>query len=174
MLNFLSDKRVLFGSLALTLIMFSIVMFWVNPAIDGGNGVSIIRLQLAFDKEAGQRILNSWTVSGLSHFNQWIFTDYLYAFAYATFFASLLSWLVLKKGVEGVGVYRFSVYLAFIAGLLDWTENTIELLFINHPAMVSNSLFFTHSIVSVAKWSAIPIAITYIVVLLRKDDVVGK
>lgn len=171
MLNFLSEKRVLVGSLALMIIMSSIVMLYVDPAIGGGAGISVIQLQLSFDKSVGQQIVNSWGLAGVANFNKLIVADYIYAFSYALFFASLLSWLILKKGVEKIGAFKFAVYFSFFAGFLDWVENTIELLFVNYPDAVSQGLFFVHSIVSTVKWSAIPIAIIYVVLLLNKEDV---
>jgi len=170
MLHALSRKMVLIGPLALMTVMFFIVMFLVDPAIDGGNGASVIKLQLSFDKDAGREIVNTWGKSGIETFNQWIFTDYIYAISYSVFFASLLSFLILKKGKENFLVYRIGVYLAFVAGLFDWVENTTELFFVNDPSDVSNALFFLHSIVASAKWAAVPIALAYIVVLLTKKN----
>jgi hypothetical protein len=170
MLHALNSKTVLIGSLILMSIMFVIVMFFVNPSIDGSNGISVIKLQLSFDKEAGIEIINSWGQSGIEQFKQWIFTDYIYAFAYSVFFASLLSFLILKKGKEIFLVYKSVVYIAFLAGIFDWVENTIELFFVNNPSDLSNTVFFLHSIVSIMKWAAIPIAVAYIVVLLTKKN----
>lgn len=170
MINALSNKIVLFGSLIAMCIMFVIVMFCINPAIDGLNGIGVIKLQLSFDKEVGLEIINSWGASGIEHFSQWIFTDYLYALTYAVFFASLLSSLILKKGMSSRLSYTWVVYLAFVAGLLDWTENTMELFFINNPSEFSNILFFLHSIVASVKWAAVPIAVVYVIVLLSKQN----
>jgi len=170
MLHALNRKVVLIGSLVFMSIMFVIVMFFVNPSVDGGNGAGVIKLQLSFEKESGIKIINSWGQSGIENFNQWIFTDYIYALAYSVFFASLLSFLILKKGKETYLAYKSVVYLAFIAGFFDWVENTIELLLVNNPSEVSNTLFFLHSIVASLKWAAIPIAVAYILVLLTKKN----
>lgn len=170
MLHALNKKTVLIGSLALMSIMFVIVMFVVNPSIDGRNGAGVIKLQLSFERESGIKIVNSWGKAGIKNFNQWIVTDYIYALAYSVFFASLLSFLILKKGKGKNFAYKSIVYLAFIAGLLDWIENTIELLFVNNPSQVSNTLFFLHSIVALVKWAAFPIVVACIVVLLTKRD----
>jgi len=170
MLLALNKKSVLIGSLISMSIMFAIVMFYANPLIDGGNGSGMLKLQLAYDKEAGIEIINSWGASGIDHFNQWIFTDYIYAVSYAVFFASVLSILIVKKGKEEYLVYRFGVYLAFVAGLLDWIENTMELFFVNNSSGFSSALFFLHSIIATVKWAALPIAVAYIVVLLAKAN----
>lgn len=170
MIQALNKKSVLIGSLISMAIMFAIVMFYANPLIDGGNGSSLLKLQLSFNKEAGLEIINSWGVSGIDRFNRWIFTDYIYAFSFAVFFASLFSILIMKKGKEEVPVYRFAVYLAFAAGLLDWIENTIELFFVNNSSGFPGILFFLHSIVAMVKWAALPIAVIYIAVLLTKKN----
>ena len=52
MLGILSKKSVIIISSIMILIMFILVMFIVNPSIDGKNGMGVIALQIAFDKEA--------------------------------------------------------------------------------------------------------------------------
>ena len=170
MLHALNKKSVLIGSLISMTMMFAIVIFYANPHIDGGNGSGLIKLQLAYDKNAGIDIINSWGAAGIDHFNQWIFTDYLYAVSFSVFFASLLSILIVKKGKEEYLAYRTVVYLAFVAGLLDWIENTMELFFVNNSSEFSGVLFFLHSIVATVKWATLPIAVVYIVVLLAKEN----
>lgn len=173
MLQALNKKSVLIGSLISMSITFAIVMFYANPLIDGGDGSGLLKLQLAFNKEAGITIINSWGIAGIDRFNHWIFTDYFYAASYAIFFASLLSILIVKKGKEALLVYRFAVYIAFTSGLLDCIENTMELFFVNNPLAFSNTTFFLHSVVATAKWGALPIALTYIAVLLTKANKPG-
>lgn len=170
MLLILNKKSVLTGALIAMSVMFAVVMFYANPLIDGGNGSSLLKLQLAFDKQSGIAILDSWGPSGAARFNQWIFTDYLYAVSYAVFFASLLSILVVKKGKQNINGYRFAVYLGLIAGLLDWTENTLEIIFVNHAAAFPQALFFLHSMLAAAKWMALPIVLIYIATLLTKNN----
>jgi len=166
MIHTLSNRTVLFTSLFLMILMFVIITVYVNPFIDGGNGSSVIKLQLAFKKEAAIDIVNSWGKFGIANFERWIFTDYLFAISYAFFFASLLSFLILKKGKEKLFAYRAVVYLAFIAGFFDFTENTIELFFLSNPADFSVPIFFIHSVIASIKWAAVPIAFIYILVLL--------
>jgi len=170
MLNILSKKSVIIISTVMPLIMFTVVMFIVNPSIDGKNGMSVIALQLAFDKEIGIEIINNWTQLGIENFNQFIFTDYIYALSYAIFFASILSVLILKKSKQNIVKYKLIIYLPFIAGLFDWIENTLELLFIKNPIEFSKTLFFIHSIIASLKWIALPIIITFIIKLILKDN----
>jgi hypothetical protein len=170
MLQKLGKTTVLISSLVLMSIMFVVVMFFVNPSIDGGTGSGVLDLQLSFKKNAGIEIINSWGTSGVDHFNLWIFTDYIYAFSYSLFFASLISFLALKKGKGTFLTSIFFVSLAFFSGVLDFIENTMELSFINNPYVFSNTLFFLHSVVALFKWTAVTIVVAYIVVLFTKKN----
>lgn len=171
MLNILSNKKILIISTIVTLIMFIVVMFIVNPSIDKKNGMGVLALQLAFDKEVGIKIINSWTQLGIENFNQFIFTDYIYALSYSLLFASIISVLILKKTKQNLFKYKLIVYLPFIAGLFDWIENTLELLFINNPIEFSNTLFFIHSIIASLKWMVLPIVLTFIIKLSLRGNV---
>lgn len=174
MLKKLNNIKVVMASGILTAAMFVVVMFLVNPMIDGKDGFEVILLQLAFDKEAGVNILNSWGDSGVSNFNRYIFTDYLYAVSYSIFFASLLSMLIFSAKKEKSIKYTWVVYLAFFAALCDWFENTVELFFIKNMMEFPSTLFFMHSTVSALKWMALPVVIVYIVVLLGKRDSIAN
>ncbi len=166
MIRSLGKTRVLISSFVLMTIMFIIVMFFVNQSIDGGDGSGVLRLQLSFKKTVGIQIIASWGTSGEKNFLRWIFTDYIYAFTYSLFFASLISFLIFKKENINNSKYRIPVYSAFFAGACDWFENTIEIFFIKDPYGFSSNLFFIHSIVSVIKWLVILTIITYIIALL--------
>lgn len=170
MLEIISKKSILIGSFVLMSIMFIIVILIVNPLIDGGDGLEVVKLQLSFSKDAGIDIIQGWGKSGIANFNQWIFTDYIFAFAYSVFFASLLAMLILKKGMSKSASYTWTVYLAFIAGFFDWIENTMELFFLNNPSNFSSFLFFIHSIIASLKWATGPIAVVYIIILLSKQN----
>lgn len=170
MLHLFGRKKLLIGSLIFMLMMFSIVMFFINPQIDGLNGIGVIKLQLSFNKDAGIEIIESWGASGIANFKRWIFIDYIYALSYSVFFASLLSLLILQKGKEKSLKYTWVVVLAFIAGALDWIENTMELFFLNNPSGFPDSLFFLHSVIATLKWAAVPIAVIYVVALVTKKS----
>src|SRR5210317_813697 len=159
MLRTLGKSTVLISSFALASVMFVIVMFFVNPSIDGGNGSGVLELQLSFEKNVGIELIKSWGKSGVNHFNRWIFTDYIYAFSYSLFLASLISFLALKKGKEACLASISLVRLAFLSGALDFFENSMELSFMNNPYVFSNNLFFVHSIVATLKWATVTIVI---------------
>lgn len=168
MLQLLGEKKVLVGSFIVMTIMFSVVMFFINPLIDGSSGFGVIKLQLAFNKEIGVEIIERWGDTGVANFKLWIFADYIYAASYSVFFASLLSLLIIQKGKTQYPIYTWTVYLAFVAGTFDWVENTLELFFINDPERFSDSLFLLHSIISTLKWTAVPIAVIYVMILIAQ------
>ena len=168
MLKIISEKSILLNSLLSTLAMFVIVMFIVNPYIDGSNGLSVIELQLSFSKDAGIEIIKEWGEFGVSRFNEGIVIDYFYAFSYSLFFASLLSILILRKDKNKDISYSWVVYLPFVTGIFDWIENTIELSFVANPFDFSDNLFMFHSIIALLKWLSVPIIMTYIVILYKK------
>jgi len=170
MLNIFNKRSVIIISTVITLIMFMVVMFIVNPSIDGKDGIGVLSLQLAFDKKVGIEIINNWTQLGIENFNKLIFTDYIYALSYSIFFTSIVSVLIVKKSKQNILKYKLIIYLPFIAGLFDWIENTLELLFINNPIEFSNTLFFIHSIIASLKWMALPIIVTFIIKLSLKDN----
>ena len=170
MLQTLGKSSVLLSSFVFMSVMFVMVMLFVNPAIDGGTGSGVLELQLSFDKKKGIELIKSWGEPGVSNFKNWIFTDFIYALSYSLFFASLISYLTLKK-VKGV---RFAstifVSLALLSGALDCVENSMELSFVIDPYGFSKSLFFLHSIVATLKWLAVASVLVYIFLLLAKKD----
>ncbi|WP_422133955.1 hypothetical protein [Endozoicomonas sp. ALD040] len=165
MLDKLNNKVLIICSLISTCIMFSIVMFYVNPLIDGKNGFEVIGLQLAFNKSVGIELVRHWGDSGINNFKSLIFTDYIYAVSYSLFFSSLLSFLIFKNNKSKHFSYTWVVYLAFLAGILDCIENTIELRFLENTAIFSDDIFLIHSWLAVFKWATLPVILGYVLVL---------
>ena len=159
-MTFLANKKTVILSAILTAFMAFVVMAIVNPMIDGKDGLSVIALQLSFDKAAAKEIVSTWDIEA---FRQWIFTDYIYALSYVVFFTSLLLWLGKEKHVN---VKRF-VAIALFAGLFDWVENSLELWFLQDMDHFSSTLFFIHSVLSTMKWLALPVVLWKIVQLLK-------
>lgn len=168
MLQKLGKPTVLISSLVLTAVMFVIVMFFVNPSIDGKDGAGVLQLQLAFEKKAAIALVEGWGESGIENFRKWIFTDYIYAFSYAWFFASLISYLALKQRQDKRFATVTFIGLALLSGILDCIENSIELFFLRNPDAFSANLFFAHSLIASLKWAAVALVIFYILVLLTK------
>lgn len=174
MLKVLSRKSVLIGSLSLMSMMFIVVMFFVNPSIDGRTGSSLLWLQLSFDKEAGIKIIRSWGPGGIEKFRQLIFTDYIYASTYSLFSASLISYLAKSKRRKFSRADVFFVCTAFSAGILDFIENSMELSFVGNPNAFSGKMFFVHSVIAGLKWSAVVSVVIYVLRLLTKKNKIHK
>ena len=167
MLKFLANSKLLIISTSITVLMFIVVMFFANPQIDGNNGLGVLQLQVAFDKELGIEIVKSWGVNGTKEFKALIFTDYLYALSYTLTLSSLLASLIYTKNLQN-SAYRLSIYLIFLAGFMDILENSMELAFLTDMQKYSDTLFFIHSLVSSLKWLILPLIFTTIVVLILK------
>jgi len=147
-----------------TIILFAVIMFYVNPSIDSKNGLEVLYLQLSFEKEIGTQIVKSWTQTGINRFLELIWLDYIYALSYSIFFSSLLFKLQTIN-------YKKSmiIYIPFIAGILDAIENTFEILFLNNMEKFSNTLFFIHSLVASLKWLVLPIVLVLLVYYFKKN-----
>ena len=163
-MQILASKKIVLISMITTVCMFILVMFIANPIIDTKNGIDVILLQLIFDKHKAIELVSHWDVAV---FNKWIITDYLYALSYTVFFVSLLSWLIKVKGISKTNRYHFFMYIAMLAGLLDWVENSLELWFLYDMHAFSATLFWVHSFVASIKWLCLPIMIFGIVKLYR-------
>jgi len=163
-MTFLANKKTVILSAILTAFMAFVVMAIVNPMIDGKDGLSVIALQLSFDKAAAKEIISTWDIEA---FREWIFTDYIYALSYVVFFTSLLLWLGKEKHVK----VKWFVAIALFAGLFDWVENSLELWFLQDMDHFSSTLFFIHSVLSTMKWLALPVVLWKIVQLLKTKRV---
>jgi hypothetical protein len=167
-INNLGQPKIFMVNTAFVIVTFIAVMFVINPIIDGSNGVGLIDLQLSFDKTAGIGIVQSWGEQGVHRFNRWIFSDYIYALSYGLFFASWLSFLLIKKNLVSHLSYKFVVFVPFIAALLDWLEDSLELLFINNQTAFSAGLFFTHSLIAIMKFGFIGLTLLFLLIIWRK------
>ena len=150
---------------ALFVVIFVLVMFFVNPAIDGGNGMDLLRLQLAFAKIDGMRIVQAWGETGVRNFRKLIVFDYLYAVSYVLLLVTAIGYFAERcEGKLGRLPIIFTC-LAVLAGLFDMLENTLEIFFLNDLAGFPSALFFGHSIVAVLKWMMVLFVVGYIVAL---------
>jgi len=168
MVTLQKNKKALIGFGILTGIMFFVVMFIINPMIDGKTGLEVIKLQLSFTTENGKLILNGWNKIGQKNFLKYIYTDYIYAFAYSFFLSSLYLNKVLKNNIKIVGKHLFILILPFIAGLFDMIENTIEIFFIKSPNGFSELLFSFHSVLASLKWLGLPIILYFLIKRIKQ------
>ncbi len=163
MVTLQKNKKVLIGFGVLTGIMYVIVMFIINPMIDSKMGIEVIKLQLSFTTKNAKSIIDGWNEIGQQNFLKYIYTDYIYAFAYSIFLSSLYLNKVLMNNTKIVAKHYFILILPFIAGLFDMIENTIEIFFIKRPNNFSELLFGLHSILASLKWLSLPIIIYYLI-----------
>ncbi len=61
-MTFLANKKSVILLAILTAFMAFVVMGIVNPMIDGKDGLSVIALQLSFDKAAAKEIVSVWDI----------------------------------------------------------------------------------------------------------------
>jgi len=157
---------ILYISAFTTVILFALVMFYLNPLIDSKYGFDMLILQLSFKKDLGVQIVNSWTEEGLKTFFELIWIDYLYAISYSIFFSSLL-----YKLQNTYGKNSSIIYIPFLAGMFDFIENTLEIIFIKDMSGFRDSLFFLHSVVASLKWLILPVVIFYIAYYIKNDRI---
>ncbi len=174
MLNILNSRNIVITSAISTILLFIIVMFIVNPNIDGHYGLEVISLQVAFDKQVGIHLISTWGDTGISMFNNYIFTDYLYAVSYALFIASMLAIQIHKRKNTNLATYTWIFFLPFFAAICDWIENSLQLIFINNPYEFSQLLFFVHSFIASLKWVTILFALTYLSILYKQNSQINE
>ena len=146
------------GLSLVTFLLFIVVMFIVNPLIDGQDGLSVIQLQLAFHKQDAITIVQGWNEGGIKRFEKYIVSDYMYAFSYTLFFLSVLKFLEQK----GAFLSKYLFVLPVIAGVFDMIENSLEIFFLRDMENFSNSLFLFHSLIATIKWMILPVVFFYI------------
>ena len=162
MVTLQNNKKVIILFGILTSIMLVIIMFIVSPMIDGKMGLGVIKLQLAFNTENGKSIIESWNISGQHNFLKYIYIDYIYAFSYSFFFASIYLNKLLKNDIKITPKHTAILLLPFTIGIFDMIENTIEIMFLKNPIKFSELLFSFHSIIATLKWIGIPIIFYFI------------
>ncbi len=127
----------------------------------------IIPMELAFTKGKLVQILNSWG-KALNTYLKIMWIDYLYALAYGVFLAGLFSMVSREQGKPpGRGKILF-FSLPFLAGVLDWVENTLHLALLPGYRSLSAPTVFALSLISLVKWLAALVSILAIAFFLVK------
>lgn len=150
MLKRLGTRKLLLLSFLTTINLMHLLTFFVTPKITGEVGMGLINLQLSFDKNRAMELIASWGEHGRVAFNQLIIIDYIYPISYVCLLISLLALQMPQQQLSKLQINLLR--LPILAGLLDWLENSMEIIFINFPHSFSEQLFFTHSLVASAKW----------------------
>jgi hypothetical protein len=169
-INRIGKKEVVICTFVATSVLFFIVMGLMTPLIDGHDGSEILKLQLSFKKTNGLKIVRGWGSDGIANFKELMVFDCLYAAAYASFLSSLISFIIVKKGIEKKPVYVVPVYISIMSGVFDCLENTMEIFFVSHPSGFPDRLFFIHSVIACLKWGAVFFAVISIINLSLKKN----
>jgi hypothetical protein len=145
-------------SLLLTVLAF-VAFAWFDRARPAGTP-GVIPLELAFSAEAFSSIITQWGAEGVRAYQvSTVCIDYWFPVAYAMFLAGLIAVLTFKPGGTPSRLQLTCFALPFIAGLLDWMENTLHLILLRDPSHVSAPLVVFASIAAALKWGLIVFAI---------------
>jgi hydrogenase/urease accessory protein HupE len=169
LLKYLAKKHYVIGFGIATIILFSVIVM-ISSMSENANGASALRLQVAFDKSIGIKIVSSWKDEGVEHFKSFMMVDYIYAFAYSFFLSSFLAWLLYRE--EHIkNSYQKIVYIPFLIGILDMIENTMELQFVEDIYSYSSKLFYLHSILATTKWLLAVVVLVLISIFALKRSI---
>lgn len=160
-----AGARIVGLSLLLTVLAF-VAFAWFDKARPAGTP-GVVALELAFSAETFSDIITQWGAEGVRAYQvSTLCIDYWFPVAYAVFLAGLIAVLTIKPGGTPSGLQLTRFALPFIAGLLDWVENTLHLILLRGPSHVSAPLVLFASIAAVAKWGLIVLSILVILYLI--------
>ena len=126
---------------------------------------TIFDLQLAFTAEKFQAVLAAWGEQNIASYVNGMWLDYLYSIAYALALASLIAWLTSRPRGEPQRWQLLLFSLPFIAGLLDWVENSLHLLMLGVLRAFPSALVFFASLAAAVKWTLAGLSILVILSL---------
>jgi len=167
-----ADTRIVLFSAIITLLLTIILMILNSRAIPSGSP-GIIALQLAFTKSTFVSIINQWGIAGVTHFLNTIWIDYIYPVAYAIFFSSFIARLTIKLDKSPTKFHIIFV-LPFIAGFLDWCENTLHIILLSNVNNISGIMIFTASIFALIKWLIVIFSVLIILYYIFKCLKINK
>ena len=147
-------------------VMFLLIHYSSNKYLPE-NTPGIISIQFCATPETFLAVLGQWGKAGVNGYREHLWMDYLFPAAYAIFFASIISWLDMKKSIS---TGQIPIFFSFplVAGLLDWLENTIHLQLLGNPAVINEIMVFSSFVISLTKWLLLFITILYIFSRLQK------
>lgn len=147
----IANTQVVVFSASITLLLTIILMILNSRAIPPGSP-DIIALQFAFTKSTFVSIINQWGIAGITHFLNTIWIDYIYPVVYAIFFSSFIARLIIKLDKSPTKFHIIIFALPFIAGFLDWCENTLHIILLSNVNNISGIMIFTASVFALIKW----------------------
>ncbi len=127
----------------------------------GAKGEAAIGLEFVYTKEGFTSILNTLGENGVNVYKSAVLIDCLFPFMYSTFLASIIAYLLsLKNEHSKYSLIFFS--FPFLAGLVDWVENIMHIIFMANVSAITDELVFISGLFSIMKWVFIFFSIIYI------------
>lgn len=159
------------AGLAWSFLLLTMLGFAAFGILDRGRPAGspgIVALQLAFSKEAFQRVITQWGPVGVRLYQQsTLGLDFFFPIAYALCLSSWIAWLSLTPGREpGRGLVTLFT-LPWLAAVLDWIENISHLVLLRDVQHLSAPLVLIASTAAAIKWGLIAFsagAIAYFIV----------
>jgi hypothetical protein len=129
---------------------------------------NVLGLRFWYTREDIFKLLGSLNLEELKCYRDFMPWDNLTAILYTPFFSCWLAYII-KTGE--LSKYNFAIFIPFIAGLLDYLENTFELFFIQahmQAVTITESTAFWGSTLTLIKWLIILIMLALMAVVFFK------
>ncbi|MCI0520106.1 MAG: hypothetical protein L0Z70_07580 [Chloroflexi bacterium] len=134
---------------------------------------SIFALQLAFTPERFQSVLDQWGAAAVEAFVGGMWLDYFFPIAYALALAGWIAWLAGRRG-DAPRRWALALFsLPFIAGGLDWVENSLHLLMLVALRSFPPAIVLLASLAAAVKWALAGVLLLAVIVLALRRLVAG-
>jgi hypothetical protein len=162
LLHWASRRRVLVvcGVLSVAFLLFFAAT--ERQAPEGTPGM--LDLELAFSGARFDEIVARWDETGVLEMerrNLWI--DLLFPLVYSLFLSGLLGALALPPGTQPGKGLTLLLTFPFLAGVLDWLENGLELFLLGQGSARSAFLVLLSSSAAAVKWALLVVCALAIV-----------
>ncbi len=133
------------------------LLYAFNQALIGtilsplGHG-DVLTLQLTFNPQTFSNILEHWGPEGIRTYLLHFLPDYIHGPIYAVFLSSAMARLTKDRHPPASRFVISLFLLPFIAGLCDMAENTLHLIMIGRPALISSGLVSLSAACTWIKW----------------------
>jgi hypothetical protein len=123
-----------------------------------GGTPGMLDLQIAFSRARFDEIVARWNDVGVLEIqtrNLWI--DLLFPLAYSFLLSGLLGALTLPSGARPGRGLTLLLALPFLAGLLDWLENGLQIVVLGQGSGRSSCLILLSSTAATMKWALLTV-----------------
>jgi hypothetical protein len=151
LLHWASRRQVLVACAVLSVAFLLFFAATESQAPEGTPGM--LDLQLAFSGARFDEIVTRWNETGMLEMerrNLWI--DLLFPFAYSFLLSGLLGALALPLGVQPGRGLTLLLTFPFLAGMLDWLENGLQIFLLGQGSARSAFLILLSSTAAAMKW----------------------